>query len=312
MADRIEVLRGPASVLYGQGAIGGVINVVPRKPSFASQDAEAVIGGGTDGRLNAAIDFNSQINDTMAYRLDASYRQADNWVDRGDSDSLALSGSVLWQPTDNLSITLSTDYVDRTDMQYFGTPLRDGRIDESLREHNYNVSDSDINYEDSSTRLREEWENGANRFDREGEVLFGTFCADTEPTDRYDLPILQPDWPSVGVRECRAAAHVTTRRVQGLPDSHQPFGEWILCAPMFAGSRSSVKQFNAGLRRRARYEPMPERIRVNLQFGARTDPALWRELNSRPPYARAKLLRQLIAEALCYPLREDCPGAAPP
>jgi len=154
MAERIEVLRGPASVLYGQGAIGGVINVVPRKPSFAGQVAETVIGGGSDGRFNAAFDFNSQINETVAYRLDASYRQAENWVDRGDSDSLALSGSLLWQPTENLSITLATDYVDRTDMQYFGTPLRDGRIDESLRDLNYNVSDSDINYEDSSTRLR--------------------------------------------------------------------------------------------------------------------------------------------------------------
>lgn len=162
MAESIEVLRGPASVLYGQGAIGGVINVVSRKPTFAAQTAEMLVGGGADGRVNAAIDFNSQLSDTVAYRVDASYRQADNWVDRGDSDSLALSGSVLWQPSDNLRITLATDYVDRTDMQYFGTPIRDGRIDESLRELNYNVSDSDINYEDSSTRLRAEWQLNPN------------------------------------------------------------------------------------------------------------------------------------------------------
>jgi iron complex outermembrane receptor protein len=162
MAERIEVLRGPASVLYGQGAIGGVINVVPRKPRFDGRDAEVLVGGGSDGRFNAAVDFNSQISEDVAYRLDASYRQADNWVDRGDSDSVALTGSLLWQATDNIRITLSTDYVDRTDMQYFGTPLRDGRIDESLRELNYNVSDSDINYQDSSTRLRAEWLLNAN------------------------------------------------------------------------------------------------------------------------------------------------------
>src|SRR5690606_11242731 len=98
----------------------------------------------------------------VAYRGGVSYRKADNWVERGDSDSLALSSSFLWQPIDALSVTLSTDYVDRTDMQYFGTPLRDGRIDASLRELNYNVRDSDIHYEDASTRLRAEWRPSPN------------------------------------------------------------------------------------------------------------------------------------------------------
>lgn len=162
MAERIEVLRGPASVMFGQGAIGGVINVEPRKPDLSRSKGELLVGGGTDGRLNAAVDFNSPLGSDMAYRVDASYRQADNWVDRGDSDSLAVAGSFLWQPSDDLSITLASDYVDRTDMQYFGTPLRNGRIDESLREQNYNVSDSDINYKDSSTRLRAQWQLSPN------------------------------------------------------------------------------------------------------------------------------------------------------
>lgn len=162
MAERIEVLRGPASVMYGQGAIGGVINVIPRKPKLDSWANEVLMGGGTDGRLNAALDVNAPIGSDKAVRLGASYREADNWVERGDSDSLAISGSFLWQPNDDVRITLSSDYVDRTDMQYFGTPLRDGRIDESLRELNYNVSDSDIHYEDASTRVRVEWQLNPN------------------------------------------------------------------------------------------------------------------------------------------------------
>jgi iron complex outermembrane recepter protein len=152
-AKRIEVLRGAASVMYGQGAIGGVINVLPRKPTTAGTEGETLVGVGADGRLNAAVDFNQPINEQMAYRVDASYRQADNWVDRGDSDSLALSGSFLWQPSERLSITLAADYGDQTPMQYFGVPLRDGRIDESLRDFNYNVADADIHYEDLASRF---------------------------------------------------------------------------------------------------------------------------------------------------------------
>lgn len=41
-------------------------------------------------------------------------------------------------------------------------------------------------------------------------------------------------------------------------------------------------------------------IRVNLQFGPRTDAALWAELTARPPYSRAKFLRELLLEALRY------------
>src|SRR5690349_24107534 len=77
MADQIEVLRGPASVKFGQGAIGGGINVVPRKPSLEGVEGEVQVGGGADGSRNAAFDFNSPIGETRAYRIDASYRDAD-------------------------------------------------------------------------------------------------------------------------------------------------------------------------------------------------------------------------------------------
>src|SRR3546814_15341464 len=51
--ERIEVLRGPASVIYGDGAIGGVVNVIPKKPTRGpvENELEATLGTDDTARL---------------------------------------------------------------------------------------------------------------------------------------------------------------------------------------------------------------------------------------------------------------------
>jgi TonB-dependent siderophore receptor len=156
--DRIEVLHGPASVMYGQGAIGGVINIVSRQPNTEQQDAQVELGFGQDQRSRAAVDLTGPLNDNWAYRFDASYQQADNWVDRGDTDSLAIAGMLQWDVSDALRLSLSYDYGDQNPLEYFGTPLVDGRLDESLRHENYNVGDARIHYRDAWTRFKAQWQ----------------------------------------------------------------------------------------------------------------------------------------------------------
>jgi iron complex outermembrane recepter protein len=160
--DRIEVLHGPASVMYGQGAIGGVINIVSRRPNTGQQEAQVELAFGEDARSRAAVDLTGPLNDDWSYRFDASYNQADNWIDRGDSDSLALAGTLQWDVSDQLRLSLSYDYGDQNPMQYFGTPLVDGRLDESLRHQNYDVRDAKIHYRDAWTRFKAQWQASEN------------------------------------------------------------------------------------------------------------------------------------------------------
>ena len=160
--DRIEVLHGPASVMYGQGAIGGVINVVSRQPNTQAQEAQVELGFGEDQRSHAAVDLTGPLSEDWAYRFDVSYNQSDNWVDRADSDSLAIAGTLQWDVSDTLRLSLSYDYGDQNPMEYFGTPLIDGRLDVSLREQNYNVSDKKIHYRDAWTRLKAQWQASEN------------------------------------------------------------------------------------------------------------------------------------------------------
>ncbi|WP_084305636.1 TonB-dependent receptor [Bradyrhizobium sp. ARR65] len=156
-ADRIEVMRGPASVLYGEGAIGGIINVIPKKPITTSyNDAEVSLDTNMTRRL--AVDSGGPINPNVSYRINATGNMSDGWVDRDKTSNLAISAAVRVQAADNLAFTLSNDYGDRSPSRYFGTPLINGSIDDALRFKNYNVIDSAIRYQDNWTQFKTEWD----------------------------------------------------------------------------------------------------------------------------------------------------------
>ncbi|MBV8918472.1 TonB-dependent receptor plug domain-containing protein, partial [Bradyrhizobium sp.] len=121
-AERIEVMRGPASVLYGEGAIGGIINVIPKKPATTPyNDAELSFDSNMTRRL--AVDSGGTINPSVSYRINATGNMSDGWVDRDKTSNLAVSAAVRVQAADNLAFTLSNDYGDRSPSRYFGTPL---------------------------------------------------------------------------------------------------------------------------------------------------------------------------------------------
>lgn len=156
-AERIEVLRGPASVLYGEGAIGGVVNVVPKKPTdYFVNEAEIAIG--TDATRRIGIGTGGPISDRLSYRLDVAGLQSDGWMDQeGEFGEFALSGAVKLKATPELTFTLSNDYGYQDPLRYFGTPFINGRLDERLRFTNFNVADSDVNYRDNWTQFKTEW-----------------------------------------------------------------------------------------------------------------------------------------------------------
>ncbi len=154
--ERIEVLSGPSSVLYGQGALGGAINVVTKKPSDRRElDLEASYG--SQNTMHFAAGAGGPLGQVLSYRADASYRRSDGWVDRGRSESLSLGGALRFAPSDRFSLTLRGDYGDNKPMQYFGTPLIDGRLDPRTKRRNYNVRDAQMHYRDDRLTLTAQW-----------------------------------------------------------------------------------------------------------------------------------------------------------
>lgn len=154
---RIEVLRGPASVLYGEGAVGGVIDVVPKRPTF-TQTNEARVGFGSDYTRRVAAGSGGPISDVLAYRLDVSRNAGAGWLrPNGDFENLAVSGSLLYRPSADLAVTVSNDYGDTAPERYWGSPLVNGRVPRILRDTNFNVADSEIRWRDNWTVLKAEW-----------------------------------------------------------------------------------------------------------------------------------------------------------
>lgn len=156
--DRIEVLTGPASVLYGQGAMGGVINVIPKAANFERLEVDAEARYGSFQTYQAGVGVGAPIAEGLAVRADASVRASDGYVDRGNSSSVALSGAVEFRPSDAFSLVLRHDFGDQSPMNYWGTPLANGtRLDTSIRERNYNVSNGVLEFEDNRTQVDLNW-----------------------------------------------------------------------------------------------------------------------------------------------------------
>lgn len=155
--ERIEVLRGAASVLFGEGAIGAAVNIVPQKPTRGPVASEALIAAGSDQTRRAAFGSGGAIDERWSYRLDASHKRSDGFMARGDSESLALGGAVRLDVSPRLRFTLSHDTGHQQPERYFGVPLIDGRLDPRTQRQNYNVGDAVLKYRDDWTRLDAEW-----------------------------------------------------------------------------------------------------------------------------------------------------------
>jgi iron complex outermembrane receptor protein len=155
--ERIEVLRGPASVMFGEGAIGGVVNVIPKKPVRGPIENELQLTGGTEKTARVAFDSGGAVNENVSYRFAVNANRSSGWVDRGNSNSLMVSGAVRLDVNHDFNLTFSYDDGSQHPMEYLGTPLVNGGLSDALRKKNYNVGDPDIHYRDRWARVAAEW-----------------------------------------------------------------------------------------------------------------------------------------------------------
>lgn len=110
--ERIEILRGPASVLFGQGEPGGIINLVSERPLSESVYALSFTAGNFD-TYRGDLDMTGPLNDsrTLRYRLNLSYENYGSFRDFVDGESLIVSPILAWDIGENTSIDFYGQYI---------------------------------------------------------------------------------------------------------------------------------------------------------------------------------------------------------
>ena len=102
--ERIEVLVGPASVLYGAGSAGGLTNMQSKRPQFEF-GGSASVSYGTYDRKEAVVDVTGPLSDTLAVRLVGLARDSDSRIDFVPNDRVLVQPAITWRPSDSTEIT---------------------------------------------------------------------------------------------------------------------------------------------------------------------------------------------------------------
>jgi iron complex outermembrane receptor protein len=113
--ERIEVLKGPASVLYGRQDLGGIVNVVTKKPlNVPYRRFEQTAG--SHSLFRSTLDLAGPINEskTLLYRVNGAYEQGDTFRDFISDDVKSIAPALTWIAGSRTSLSFSGEYLDES------------------------------------------------------------------------------------------------------------------------------------------------------------------------------------------------------
>lgn len=168
--ERIEVVKGPASTLYGAGEAGGFINRVRKKP-LPEAHVQANVTGGSYGLFRNEVDLTGPLTQSrnIRGRFVGAFERGDSFVDHVKSDVFVLAPSIEADITQTTQLLAQFSYQKDRFVPNFGTPLvvRDNQfVPPNIPRSQYNGVPTDLN------------KNG-------NEVLLGTVQADQKITDNW-------------------------------------------------------------------------------------------------------------------------------
>lgn len=127
--ERVELMRGPTSVLYGKSNPGGIVSMVSKRPTTEPLK-EVQFKMGTDNLWQTAFDFSDAIDEdgVWSYRLTGLGRSQDAQQQMAKSSRYAIAPSFSWRPDDKTDFTFLSNFQSDPDAGYYGWLPREGTV----------------------------------------------------------------------------------------------------------------------------------------------------------------------------------------
>jgi len=191
----IDFLKGPMAAMYGQGAIGGIMNITTKQPEW-TQKNEVSLSGSTLEEYRASLDSTGALNDGLAYRLGLAYENNQSFRDQVESQHYFVAPQLAWKISDQTQLNLDTEFSEHQGVFDRGVPMVNGQFVINKKTFLGEPSDGDIKVKDQMYQLRlnhqfnENWNNTTavsyNHGERAGtSTEISSIAADGQTANRF-------------------------------------------------------------------------------------------------------------------------------
>ena len=149
----IDFLKGPMAAMYGQGAIGGIMNITTKQPEWQSKGGLS-LSGSTLEEYRAAVDTTGAVNQDVAYRLGLAYENNQSFRDQVDSEHYYIAPQLAWKISEQTQVNLDTEFAQVKGVFDRGIPMVNGQLTLNKKTFLGEPSDGDITIKDQMYQLR--------------------------------------------------------------------------------------------------------------------------------------------------------------
>lgn len=126
--ERVEVLKGPASVLFGRGSSGGIVNRITKQPNQERPILDLSVVAGSYGTKRLTADLGQAFLDgRLAYRVNGAYEESGSHRGFYALDRYNIAPSLLWKPTDRTRVVAQFEHLSDSRLPDRGIPSLNGR-----------------------------------------------------------------------------------------------------------------------------------------------------------------------------------------